>query len=267
MVVCRRAALGVLFLVVTNCGSRSGLGLWSSSDDPGPGLGSGGTPILGVQAGAFSTGATAGDIAGLGGKPGFAGSAAGGAPAIGGTGARAGAPPAGGTGGVPIGAGGAPIVDDPTTLGDERPGFVRCQGKSAVIVCRAPQQCCELEGCVSNASECHGAPLSVCDGAEDCPASQACCMTENGFNFRCQNKCPTRTIRHLKCGGPCDDTDDDAIPDNVDACAISQFEDGKGPFPEDGCSDSDGDGVRDGLDKCPNQMEDGLPPKPDDGCR
>lgn len=252
-------SLSLLF-ASAGCGARSGLGLLFLSDDPGVG----GTPF---QGGAF--GGMAGTAASDGGKPGFAGTPAGGAP----IGGRAGSGASGASHAGQGGRGTPPVVDDPTTLGDERAGKVQCRGggydaanREIVAICESPLGCCEGDGqCVSSASQCDRAYFTTCDGDEDCPAPNHCCRI-NAVGFQCRAACPTGFVRHLPCGGPCSDTDQDGIPNRTDACLVDEFEDGKGPFPEDGCSDFDGDGVIDGLDQCPTQMENGLPPKPNDGC-
>ncbi|MBK8941245.1 MAG: OmpA family protein [Polyangiaceae bacterium] len=64
------------------------------------------------------------------------------------------------------------------------------------------------------------------------------------------------------------DTDKDGYPDHMDLCP-TEPEDGKPPFPTDGCpaeSDRDGDGIPDYRDKCPDEKEDfdGVDDK--DGC-
>jgi len=256
--------------LLCHCGARSGLGFLSSADDSGHG---GNGPVsIGVSGTIVVPGAGTVDGGGgnQGAKPSTGGARA--IPAGGSTGVTGGAEHVGGaahagSAAAMAGAGGTALQDDPTTLGDDRPGWVQCRGNydaaghQIPISCRSPEVCCYQSGsCVSDASQCSGPSVLSCDGSEDCPASQGCCSGE------CVGKCMTRIIRHMACGGPCADNDGDWIPDAVDACIISQFEDGKGPFPEDGCSDYDGDGVRDGLDKCPKEMENGLPPIPDDGC-
>jgi len=64
------------------------------------------------------------------------------------------------------------------------------------------------------------------------------------------------------------DVDGDHIPDDVDEC-VSEKEDGKPPFPDDGCkvdpNDLDGDGI--GVrDKCPNEKETLNGFEDSDGC-
>jgi hypothetical protein len=180
------------------------------------------------------------------------------------TGAGAGGAAAGGRAGTG-GSGAPPVVDDPTTFGDERPNFFVCHGPwNSLVVCRAPELCCEDTGCVTNAGQ-RGHVLSSCDGKEDCPGSQQCYRVAG---LQCRDSYATAPIRHVSCGGaPCvKDIDGDWIPDVVDTCKFTQYEDGHDPFPEDGCSDYDSDGVRDGIDQCPLGLEDGLPPKPNDGC-
>jgi len=263
-----RPTLFLLLALLCGCGARSGLGFLGASDESGRG-GSGAFQI-GVAGAVVVHGAgTTGD--GGNGKPSFGGArpvpgggttgSPGGAVLADGGAQAAGGTHAGGAAGSPV------LVDDPMTLGDDRPGWVQCRGSydaagnQITVSCPSPKICCDRTAtCVSDASQCSGTNVSNCDGNEDCPAAQSCCVGQ------CASKCTNRKIHHIACGGPCGDADGDWIPDAVDTCIISQFEDGNGPFPEDGCSDYDGDGVRDGLDKCPKEMENGLPPKPDDGC-
>jgi OmpA-OmpF porin, OOP family len=63
------------------------------------------------------------------------------------------------------------------------------------------------------------------------------------------------------------DSDGDGVPDSEDKCPDAK-EDGRQPFPNDGCpvGDADGDGIPDDVDKCPNEPgieeEGGCPKKP-----
>lgn len=235
----------LLFLTASGCGRSQLDGMSSPSTYRGPVSGPG----------AAGTGNT------VDGTPGGGdGSSAGG---------TMGAPQAGSPGGsaAPGGSNGSPPAgDDPTTFGDDRPGFFVCHGAYTQTDCRAPELCCYGTGCIVDASQCDRRNLVSCDGKEDCPGLQQCCWTDVGL--QCQDKCATTPIRHVSCGGaPCvKDTDGDSIPDAVDFCLLDQSEDGRGPLPEDGCSDFDADGIIDGIDKCPNEMENGLPPNPTDGC-
>jgi outer membrane protein OmpA-like peptidoglycan-associated protein len=64
------------------------------------------------------------------------------------------------------------------------------------------------------------------------------------------------------------DTDNDGIPDDIDACP-TEPEDHKGSDPNDGCpmpADRDGDGIPDQYDKCPDQAEDFDGVNDEDGC-
>ncbi len=109
------------------------------------------------------------------------------------------------------------------------------------------------------ANQTHGSLTVVPDNVRIAPTSNTASTTDTDGDgvpdFR--DFCPF---------GMCSDLDGDQIPDSMDSCAISQIEDGLGPFPADGCSDHDADGIRDGLDLCPTTLEDWYPPKPYDGC-
>ena len=63
------------------------------------------------------------------------------------------------------------------------------------------------------------------------------------------------------------DTDGDGYPDTIDQCPTIK-EDGKPPFPDDGCPDldRDDDGIPDKTDKCPDDPEDFDGIEDDDGC-
>lgn len=64
------------------------------------------------------------------------------------------------------------------------------------------------------------------------------------------------------------DTDNDGIPDDIDACP-TEPEDHQGMEPGDGCPmppDKDGDGIPDSVDKCPDQAEDKDGVDDGDGC-
>jgi len=255
--------LGILLLIAAGCARTE---LDGSPLVDAPVAGSGGA-LTSSSSGAASYG---GDGAGRGG--GGAGTDQGGGRAgLGGT-AAAGAGVDGGAsgagrGGAAAGAGGAPApANDPTTIGDERPGSMECTDGVHVVICQAPQLCCDGR-CIFAANQCAPALLAVCDGDEDCPASQHCCRPDkNSSSITCRSTCLQGTIRHLACGGSCRDSDGDHIPNGVDACIFTEFEDGKSPLSEDGCSDFDGDGIHDGIDQCPTQLENGQPPKPSDGC-
>jgi hypothetical protein len=161
------------------------------------------------------------------------------------------------------------VVDDPTTLGDERAGYIECRTRflgpspTPANLCAPGETCCIESGtCERTASSCRIA--QVCDGDEDCAAGERCCRR----GFVCSPKCTPEEnrIEHLSCLGPCGDADLDGIPDLADRCPFSQSEDGIGPLSRDGCRDDDADGVRNDDDLCPDKAEDGLPPKPSDGC-
>jgi outer membrane protein OmpA-like peptidoglycan-associated protein len=73
---------------------------------------------------------------------------------------------------------------------------------------------------------------------------------------------------HYKIHESMKDTDEDGIPDDIDACP-EEPEDHKDPDPNDGCpapSDRDGDGIPDKLDKCPDVPEDKDGIDDEDGC-
>jgi OmpA-OmpF porin, OOP family len=63
------------------------------------------------------------------------------------------------------------------------------------------------------------------------------------------------------------DTDGDGFPDDIDQCPTIK-EDGKPPFPDDGCPDldRDDDGIPDARDKCPDVKEDKDGIEDEDGC-
>jgi outer membrane protein OmpA-like peptidoglycan-associated protein len=63
------------------------------------------------------------------------------------------------------------------------------------------------------------------------------------------------------------DTDGDGFPDHIDQCPLIK-EDGKPPFPDDGCPDldRDDDGILDKDDKCPDVPEDKDGIEDEDGC-
>lgn len=64
------------------------------------------------------------------------------------------------------------------------------------------------------------------------------------------------------------DSDNDGIPDDLDACPM-EAEDHQGGDPSDGCPmppDRDGDGIADQFDKCPDQPEDKDGVDDNDGC-
>lgn len=67
--------------------------------------------------------------------------------------------------------------------------------------------------------------------------------------------------------GPDPDTDGDGFPDAIDQCPTVK-EDGKPPFPDDGCPDldQDDDGILDKDDKCPTVPEDKDGIQDEDGC-
>lgn len=67
--------------------------------------------------------------------------------------------------------------------------------------------------------------------------------------------------------GPDKDTDGDGFPDSIDQCPTVK-EDGKPPFPDDGCPDldQDDDGILDKDDKCPTVPEDMDGVEDEDGC-
>jgi OOP family OmpA-OmpF porin len=67
--------------------------------------------------------------------------------------------------------------------------------------------------------------------------------------------------------GPDPDTDGDGFPDSIDQCPTVK-EDGKPPFPDDGCPDldQDDDGILDVDDKCPTVPEDKDGIQDEDGC-
>lgn len=74
--------------------------------------------------------------------------------------------------------------------------------------------------------------------------------------------------RQVERPAPDADTDHDGFPDSIDACP-EQAEDGREPYPGDGCpvsSDRDGDGVVDLQDKCPDDPEDRDGLQDEDGC-
>jgi len=84
----------------------------------------------------------------------------------------------------------------------------------------------------------------------------------------------TTHVRYGQRGGtekappPDKDTDGDGFPDAIDSCP-NEPEDGKDPYPGDGCpvtSDRDGDGVVDLQDKCPDDPEDKDGIQDADGC-
>lgn len=63
------------------------------------------------------------------------------------------------------------------------------------------------------------------------------------------------------------DTDGDGFPDSIDQC-VTIKEDGKPPYPDDGCPDldADDDGILDKVDKCPTVPEDKDGIEDEDGC-
>ncbi len=63
------------------------------------------------------------------------------------------------------------------------------------------------------------------------------------------------------------DTDGDGFPDDIDQC-VTIKEDGKPPYPDDGCPDldADDDGILDKDDKCPTVPEDKDGIEDEDGC-
>ena len=64
------------------------------------------------------------------------------------------------------------------------------------------------------------------------------------------------------------DRDGDGFPDDIDKCPDVK-EDGKPPYPSDGCpadADRDGDGIPDSLDACPDVPEDKDGIQDEDGC-
>jgi outer membrane protein OmpA-like peptidoglycan-associated protein len=63
------------------------------------------------------------------------------------------------------------------------------------------------------------------------------------------------------------DTDGDGFPDDIDQCPTIK-EDGKPPYPDDGCPDldRDDDGIPDARDKCPDVPEDKDGIEDEDGC-
>lgn len=66
---------------------------------------------------------------------------------------------------------------------------------------------------------------------------------------------------------PDKDTDGDGFPDSIDQCPTVK-EDGKPPYPDDGCPDldRDDDGIPDARDQCPDDPEDRDGIEDEDGC-
>ncbi len=75
-----------------------------------------------------------------------------------------------------------------------------------------------------------------------------------------------RAAEHVDLG-PDPDMDGDGFPDAIDQCPTIK-EDGKPPFPDDGCPDldKDDDGILDKVDKCPVVPEDKDGIQDEDGC-
>jgi len=136
----------------------------------------------------------------------------------------------------------AAIVDDPTTLGDERPGYVECRKKfdplEPMKLCGPGQTCCVDDATCEAPLRLTCENPQVCDGDEDCPAGKRCCL-ENQYKHVCKAQCSDApysfAVKHRSCGGACGDADLDTIPDAVDDCSLFGFEDGLSPRPEDGC--------------------------------
>jgi len=92
-----------------------------------------------------------------------------------------------------------------------------------------------------------------------------------GTSFPIEDKPPPSPVRsqvRVSLHDTMKDTDNDGIPDDVDACP-NEPEDHKDPDPMDGCpapSDRDNDGIPDNVDKCPDQPEDKDGIDDADGC-
>lgn len=86
-------------------------------------------------------------------------------------------------------------VDDESTLGNDCPGVVTCTAD--VDACSlATQNCCVKEyneNAVScnEGTDCDGIVSSACDGPEDCPGDQLCCISVTAFVLpaRVQQRC------------------------------------------------------------------------------
>jgi len=165
-----RADALFLLVLLAGSGARSGIGSLTFSDGAGPSAA--GTPVLSAAGGASHVGVVAktDDSVSHGGTTARGGTSIGGALVR--AAAGAGVTTIAGRGGE-SGAGMSPALDDPSTLNDERPGWVQCRGdydsagKQASLSCRAPQVCCEKSGtCISNASECSGPSILTATGAK-----------------------------------------------------------------------------------------------------
>ena len=103
------------------------------------------------------------------------------------------------------GAGDGPSVDAPTDAAGQ--GVVCDQPGQE---CALPgQACCDLSGgadvCIAQGGPCDGVPM-MCDGPEDCPAAQECCLFD-GQNARCLDDgiCGTTgSISDVMCHTPAD---------------------------------------------------------------
>jgi hypothetical protein len=87
-------------------------------------------------------------------------------------------------------------VDDPSTPGDDRAGWVTCVYGSA-----CQDRCCRVSGpslpwVCSTGGVCPGNVWgqSSCDGPEDCAQGQVCCPMSDDIS--CRTSCPVETICH-----------------------------------------------------------------------
>jgi hypothetical protein len=97
-------------------------------------------------------------------------------------------------------------VDNPDTLGNDRPGSVHCGDDVCDFGIEADGVCCyedDAQGqCLAQGDDCGGDQYGFgCDGPEDCEGGKSCCLSDQPRTGTCQAACTTDTLchTHLDC--------------------------------------------------------------------